>query len=69
MIEQDKAGQNKYGILQHVETVTGQINQPQLQKEPKYGWQRKRRQTRSQKHTSVRNSRAAKRSPNLFENS
>lgn len=28
MIEQDKAGQNKYGILQHVETVTGQINQP-----------------------------------------
>ncbi|MBG9820357.1 phage portal protein [Bacillus sp. FSL M8-0256] len=35
VIEQDKAGQNKYGILQHVETVTGQINQPQLQKRAK----------------------------------
>ncbi|MGN2662773.1 XkdQ/YqbQ family protein [Bacillus altitudinis] len=35
MIEQDKAGQSKYGILQHVETVTGQINQPQLQKRAK----------------------------------
>ena len=36
VIEQDKAGQSQYGILQHVETVTGQINQPQLQKERKY---------------------------------
>lgn len=35
VIEQDKAGQSKYGILQHVETVTGQINQPQLQKRAK----------------------------------
>ncbi|MXP81837.1 XkdQ/YqbQ family protein [Bacillus sp. AN2] len=35
VIEQDKAGQSQYGILQHVETVTGQINQPQLQKRAK----------------------------------
>ncbi|EDW22409.1 phage portal protein [Bacillus pumilus] len=35
VVEQDKAGQSKYGILQHVETVTGQINQPQLQKRAK----------------------------------
>lgn len=35
VIEQDKGGQSQYGILQHVETVTGQINQPQLQKRAK----------------------------------
>lgn len=35
VIEQDKAGQSQYGILQHVETVTGQINQPRLQKRAK----------------------------------
>lgn len=35
VIEQDKAGQSQYGILQYVETVTGQINQPQLQKRAK----------------------------------